>query len=56
MYVQPEKILGMFQNICQRHQGEIQSAYLDWEVQSVYSARYDQKIEHLVPIFVVDFK
>jgi hypothetical protein len=56
MSVQPEKIVAMFQNICSRHRGEINSAYLDWEVQSVYSARYDKKIEHLVPIFVVDFK
>lgn len=56
MNVRPEQIVEMVQNILQRHKGEIASLYLEFEVKSMYSARYDQKIEDAYPNLVIDFK
>jgi len=56
MYVDPNKILKVFEKLCGTHRGEMHSAYLDWEVVEVNSPRFDQPVEYLVPLFVIDFK
>ncbi|MEK0324471.1 MAG: hypothetical protein QQN63_02110 [Nitrosopumilus sp.] len=56
MYINPEKILQMFQNMCKVHRGEMLSAYLDWEVVKVTSPHYDEPFEQWLPLLVIDFK
>lgn len=54
MYINPEKILKMFENMCSKHRGEMLSAYLDWEVVKVSTNH--GTIEQVLPLFVIDFK
>lgn len=56
VHPQAERLIKMFTDLCQRHRGEIYSAVLDWEIQEVKSPHYDEKLQTLVPIVVIDFK
>jgi hypothetical protein len=51
----PELIMKMYQDILIRHEGNISSAYLDWEVLELIHPGYDKKIQQPVPLMVVDF-
>lgn len=53
---QLEKVVKMFTHMADRHKGEMHSMYLNWEIKSITHPRYDGKIDHLVPVVVIDFK
>ena len=54
--VDPAKILNMFQHMCDRHKGDMHSAYLDWQIMQLYHPRYNEKIDQIVPLIVIDYK
>lgn len=54
--VSPDKVQKMFLHMADRHKGEMHSIYLDWQVYQISHPRYDEKIEQLVPLVVIDFK
>lgn len=55
--VNPEKFLRMFEYMCNKHRGEMLSAYLDWEVIKMTHPNWpDQVFDQALPLFVIDFK
>ena len=54
--INPDKLFKMFTHMCDKHRGEMHSAYLDWEIVEVTHPKYDSKIQQLVPLVVIDFK
>lgn len=53
---QVERVVKTIENLCKRHKGEIYSLVLDWEIKEVSNPRYEGKLQHLVPVLVIDFK
>lgn len=52
---QQEKLFKSFQQLCSYHRGEIASAYIDWQVYTLYHPRYEQEYNQVVPLIVLDF-
>ncbi len=54
--IHPDKIQKMFLHMADRHKGEMHSIYLDWQVLKIVHPRYEDKIDQIVPMVVIDFK
>lgn len=52
----PEKYYQMITHMADRHKGEMHSLYTDYKVIRVFHPKYDEAIEQIVPLLVIDFK